>query len=168
MSAMTAAVLPESFREHLLHTANIVLTVPVVAGLYVCRAGGAALWLATAFAAAHTVVILLDVAVEYDARAQLGGVPRDEYVAHIVLCMMQAASLALVLGDHPSAAWSPNAPMLLEPINLDARAWSMIAIVVVALALGILNVALAWRGYQSIRAARKAPSAAAVASIAAG
>jgi hypothetical protein len=27
---------PESFREHLLHTANIVLTLPVVAGLYVC------------------------------------------------------------------------------------------------------------------------------------
>jgi hypothetical protein len=159
---------PESFREHVLHTVNIFLTAPVAAGLYVARTAGLTLWLATGFAAAHIIVAFRDILEEHDSRAQLGGLQRPEYVIHVVVCMIQAASVALVLADRPAAAWSVSAPTLLEPIDLDARAWSMIAFAAVALALGILHVALAWRGYQSIRTAPKAPSTAAVASIAAG
>jgi hypothetical protein len=154
---------PESFREHVLHTADIFLNVPVAAGLYMARTAGPTLWLATGFAVARTIVTLRDVMEEHDSRAQLGGLPRPEYFMHVVVCMMQAASLALVLADRPAAAWSVTALRLLEPIDLDARAWSMIAFAAVAVALGILNVALALRGYQSIRSAHKAPFAAAVA-----
>lgn len=194
MSAMTAAVLlywgygligtcdllyyhlyrfrlyerPESFREHLLHTVNVFLNVPVAAGLYVAKTAGLALWLAAGFAAAHTLVALRDILEEHDSRAQLGGLQRPEYFMHVIVCMMQAASVALVLADRPAAAWSASARPLLESIDLDVRSCSMIAFAALAMALGILHVALAWRGYQSIRAAREAPSAPAVASIAAG
>jgi hypothetical protein len=185
MSAMTAAVLlfwgygaigtcdilyyhfhrfrlyerPECFREHLLHTAMVLLTPPGVVGLYVARTGGLTLWLATGVGVAQVIALLLDVLEEPDSRAQLGGLPRTEYFMHIVVCMMHAASLALVLADRPATAWSLQAPMLLEPIAWDWRAWAMVVLGAVAVPLGILHVALALRGRDSIRALREEPFA---------
>jgi hypothetical protein len=151
----------ESFKEHLLHTANVLLTPFVVAGLYVGRTGGPALWLGAAFAGGQVIVLLSDVLVEHESRAQLGGLPRIEYVMHIVVCMMHAASLALILGDRPAIAWSLNAPVLLEPVRLDGWCWAVIVLGAMAVPLGILHVALALRGYKSMRQLHQAPSAAA-------
>jgi hypothetical protein len=159
---------PESYGEHLLHTANVLLTPLVVAGLYVGRTGGLTLWLATGVAAGQVVVLLWDVLVEHDSRAQLGGLPRPEYFIHIVVVMMHAASLALVLVDRPAIAWGLNAPMLLEPIKWDAWRGAMVTLGALAVPLGILHVALALRGYQSIQARRPGASLAAVGSSATG
>jgi hypothetical protein len=144
---------PESFKEHLLHTAMILLTPLVVAGLYVGRTGGPALWLATVIAGGQVIVLLADVFQEHESRAQLGGVPRLEYLIHIVVCMMHAASLALILNERPAVAWSLNAPMLLERVTLDGWRWAIVILAAVAVPLGVLHVALALRGHRFIRAA---------------
>jgi hypothetical protein len=159
---------PECFKEHLLHTANVLLTPLVVAGLYVGRTGGATLWLGAGVAFGQVIVLISDVLEEHDSRAQLGGLPRPEYLMHIVVCMMHAASLALILGDRPASAWSLNAPMLLEPVRLDGWCWAIIILGALAVPLGLLHVALAFRGYQTIQARREGPSLGAVQSTVAG
>ena len=159
---------PECFREHLLHTAMVILTPLVVAGLYVGRTGGPTLWLATGVAGAQMIALLTDVAGENESRARLGGLPRVEYVIHVVVCMIHAASLALILADRPAFAWSPDAPMLLEPIRLTGWSWAILFVGAAAVPLGIQHVALAVRGYQTIQARRQGPSLAAVQSTAAG
>jgi hypothetical protein len=158
---------PECFKEHVLHTANVLLTPLVVAGLYVGRTGGITLWLSTAVAAGQVLVLLSDVLEENASRARLGGLPRAEYFMHIVVCMMHAASLALVLSDRPAAAWSANAPMLLEPIAWNGWCWAIVILGAIAVPLGILHVALALRGYRSIQA-RQEPLVEAIGSTAAG
>jgi hypothetical protein len=149
---------PECFQEHLLHTANVLVTPMIVAGLYIGVTGGHALWLGTGFAVTQLIVLLWDVVVEPDSRARLGGLPAPEYVIHIVVCMMHAASLALVLASRPSGAWSGSAPMWLEPIRWDARDCAMVALCVIAVPLGILHVVLAVRGSRAIRAGRSEPA----------
>jgi hypothetical protein len=146
---------PESFREHLLHTTNVFLQPLVVAGLYVGRTGGLTLWLAAAVGAAQVVALLADVLEEHASRLRLGGLPRPEYFIHIVVVMMHAASLALILGDRPAAAWSPSAPMLLDPIELDGARWAVISLAAAAVPLGILHVVLAVRGYKTIQIVRR-------------
>jgi hypothetical protein len=158
---------PESFKEHLLHTANVLLTPFVVAGLYVGRTGGSTLWLGAIVAVGQVLVLLSDVLEEHESRAQFGGLPRPEYLMHIVVCMMHAASLALVLGDRPASAWSLDAPMLLEPVRLDGCSWAMIVLGALAVPLGIVHVALAVRGYRSIQASREGRPLTAIQSAAA-
>jgi hypothetical protein len=126
-----------------------------VAGLYVGRTGGPVLWLGAGLACAQLLVLIADVLEEHQSRAQLGGLPRAEYVIHIVVCMMHAASLALVFADRPASAWSSNAPMLIEPIRRDVWFWTAIQLGIVAVPLGISHVRLALRGYRSIRARRE-------------
>jgi hypothetical protein len=159
---------PECFKEHLLHTAMVLLTPPVVAGLYVGRTGGLTLWLASGVAAAQVIALLWDVLIEHESRAQLGGVPRWEYFIHIVVVMLHAASLALILGDRPATAWSLDAPMLLDPIRMDGWCWAIVILGAIAVPLGILHAALAWRGYRSIQARSQGPSVTAVSTAAAG
>jgi hypothetical protein len=148
----------ECFKEHLLHTGMVLVTPLVVAGLYVGRTAGPTLWLGAGIAGAQVIFLLLDVFEEHESRAQLGGLPRPEYVMHIVVCMMHAASLALILGDRPAIAWSLNAPMLLEPVRLDGWCWAIMVLGAMAVPLGILHVVLALRGYQFIQGRRDGPS----------
>src|SRR5579859_7117153 len=107
------------------------------------------------------MVLLSDILVEHESRAQLGGLPRLEYFMHIVVCMMHAASLALILGDRPTIAWSLNAPMVLERVRLDGWGWASVVLGALAVPLGIMHVALALRGYRSIQASREGPPVAA-------
>jgi hypothetical protein len=159
---------PESFKEHLLHTAMVLLTPLVVAGLYVGRTAGPTLWLGAAIALVQMIVLLADVLEEHASRAQLGGLPRPEYFIHIVVCMMHAASLALIFYDRPASAWSLDEPMLLEPVRLDGWCWAIMVLGALAVPLGIVHVVLALRGYQSIQGRRVGPSLIAVQSAAAG
>jgi hypothetical protein len=158
----------ECFREHLLHTVNVLLMPLVVAGLYVCRTGGLVLWLATAAALFQVIILLSDVLEEQASRAPFGGLPRPEYFIHIVVCMMHAASLALILGERPSAAWSLRAPALLEHFAPDGWSWAAMILGAFAVPLGTVHIALAVRGYRSIQARHLELGAAVVGSVAAG
>jgi hypothetical protein len=142
---------PESFREHLLHAAQVFLQPFVVAGLYVGRTGGLTLWVAAAIGGAQVAALLADVLEEHASRARLGGLPRLEYFIHIVVVMLHGASLALILGERPASAWSLNAPMLLEPLKLDWARWAVISLGAGAVPLGIIHVVLAVRGHKTIQ-----------------
>jgi hypothetical protein len=104
----------ESRYEHKLHTAVAFLFVPVVWLLFAGNFGGLALWAAVALVAASFVVELMDVAEENGSRAGLGGLSREEYIAHVLAITTRVAAVALALAAKPVAAWSLSAPLVLE------------------------------------------------------
>jgi hypothetical protein len=96
----------ESRREHFVHTADAVLFAPTVFLLYVCRSGGALLWIAVGLVAIAQLVALADLVSERDSRASLGGLSTTEYVLHVVIMSLRTASIALILAARPEGAWS--------------------------------------------------------------
>ena len=103
-----------SRREHHLQTIHTVLFTIVVGTLYVAPSAGLLLWAGVGAFAASFVVAVLDVLEERGARASLGGLTPREYALHVGLTALNAASIALVLAARPAAAWSLDAPVLLD------------------------------------------------------
>lgn len=134
---------PDSYREHLWHTARAVLFAPTVAIVFAMPSAGPLLWLGVTLALADQLAGVGDALSERDSRASLGGLGRGEYVLHVVLVALHAAALALVLAARPAAAWSPSSPATLG-------AWPDVGMLVAGpiaggLAVAALHVVLAWR-----------------------
>ena len=51
---------------------------------------------------------------ENGSRASLGGLSREEYVAHVLAITTRVAAVALALAAKPAAAWSLAAPLVLS------------------------------------------------------
>lgn len=134
---------PESYREHVWHTARALLFAPVVAILFAMPSAGTLLWLGVVLAVADQVAGVYDAMSERDSRRTLGGLGRGEYVLHVILVAVHAIALTLVLAARPAAAWSLSAPPLLE----DWPAVTMLVAgpIVGGIAVAALHVALAWR-----------------------
>lgn len=134
---------PESYREHLWHTARALLFAPVVAILFAMPSAGALLWLGVALAFTDQVAGVYDAMSERDSRMTLGGLARGEYVLHVVLVAVHAIALTLVVAARPTAAWSLSAPTTLG----DWPAVTMLVAgpIVGGIAVAALHVALAWR-----------------------
>jgi hypothetical protein len=103
----------ETRYEHRLHTAVAFLSVPVVWLLFAGNFGGLALWTGVLFVVVSFVVELMDVLEENDSRASLGGLSREEYVAHVLAITTRVAAVALALAAKPLAAWSVSSPLVL-------------------------------------------------------
>jgi hypothetical protein len=115
---------PEARVEAWIHVARGVVYALQLALVPAFRFGGAAY---AAFVALFIVDILIavaDVVVEPDARRALGGLPRGEYLAHVVLSVLVGIYLCLVWRD--SRGWSalPTA-ITYAPI---AAAWPLRAL----------------------------------------
>ena len=106
---------PESRREHKLHTAQGILFIPVIFFLFYEDFGGWALWAGVLFLALEQVVEIMDVLVENDSRAGLGGLSSAEYAAHVVAITARTVAVALALAAKPLSAWSLTAPLVLGP-----------------------------------------------------
>jgi hypothetical protein len=133
---------PESYREHLWHTARALLFAPVVALLFAMPSAGMLLWLGVALAFADQAAGVYDAMSERDSRMTLGGLGRGEYVLHVILVAVHAIALTLVIAARPAAAWSLSAPSTLGdwPSVSMVLAGPIVGGVVVA----GLHVALAW------------------------
>jgi hypothetical protein len=145
---------PESWWEHVWHTARSVLAVPIVFALFATVSGGALLWAGVAAVAVDQLFESLDVASERDARRGLGGLSRFEYGLHLVLTTLRAAGVTAVLLSRPPEAWALDAPLVVS--SLPEAWWAFIPFQVgvgAALVAG-LHVVLATRHCPLTRCAR--------------
>jgi hypothetical protein len=141
---------PESYREHLWHTARAILFSPIVLLLFAAPTAGAVLWIGIALFAVDQVVELLDVVEERPSRASIGGLSSLEYAVHVVLITLRVAAVALVLASRPAAAWGLDAPGVLgaHPGTITAAVTQLVPGAVLAAGL---HVWLAWR-HRPVRA----------------
>jgi hypothetical protein len=103
---------PESLYEHKLHMAFAFLMVPLAYFLYYQNSGGWALWAAAFFVIAALSTEMLDVFIEGDSRASLGGLSTGEYSIHVAATILKVASFALMFASKPAAAWDLWAPIV--------------------------------------------------------
>ena len=133
---------PESWGEHVWHTARALLFAPVVVILFALPSAGVLLWIGVALAFVDQVAGVCDAMSERDSRQSLGGLGRGEYVLHVLLVAVHAIALTLVLAARPAEAWSLSAPMTLGE-------WPAVELLVAGSILGgiavaALHVVLAW------------------------
>jgi hypothetical protein len=142
---------PDSYREHLWHTARAILFAPAVLLVFAAPTAGLALWIGVAIVALDEIVEMLDVLAERASRASLGGLSSAEYGVHVVLITLRAAAVALALASRPAEAWSLGAS------GVTGRYPDLIATLVQQLVPGAiaaagLHVWLAWRHRPATRA----------------
>ncbi len=99
----------ETRHEHTLHTARAVLFALGLPLLFIYETGGALLWLGAALIAVDFGFGFWDAWVERDARAELGGLGRAEYLVHVGASVVHGAMVALILASRPLGAWSLDA-----------------------------------------------------------
>jgi hypothetical protein len=142
---------PESYREHLWHTARAILFAPAVLLLFAAPTAGLALWAGIALFALDEVVEMLDVLAERASRASLGGLSSAEYAVHVVLVTLRAAAVALALASRPAAAWSLDAAYVIGA-HPQLIATLVHQLVPGAITAAGLHVWLAWRHRPATRA----------------
>jgi hypothetical protein len=122
---------PESRVEHALHTVRALL-VPMTAWLLFV-APRPALWAVIAVIGLDQVAMVLDVWVEPRSRRNLGGLPSNEYLIHIVAVSIHVAALALAfVGRFGAAA---------EPFDARLASWALGGVINTAV-VALLHVAL--------------------------
>jgi hypothetical protein len=114
-----------SRREHWLHTGRAVLFPPAVIILFAQAPGGALLWAGVALLAADFVLMVWDTWEEKASRSVWGGLPRGEYLIHLLATGLHFAALALALGNLPVTAWAlASAPVQYAyPASTRLIAW---------------------------------------------
>lgn len=90
---------PDTWAEHVLHTARAVLTPPILWALY--AAEGPGLTFAAVLVGLDVVATMLDVRAEPDSRRRFGGLPRGEWAVHVVATLLHVAALAIAF----TAGW---------------------------------------------------------------
>jgi hypothetical protein len=135
---------PESYREHLWHTARAILFAPTVILLFAVPTAGVVLWIGVALVALDEIVELLDVVEERPSRASIGGLSSMEYAVHVMLVTLRVAAVALVLASRPADAWRLDAPVVLgaHPETIAVLVKQLVPGAVLAAGL---HVWLAWR-----------------------
>ncbi len=93
---------PQSRTEHLTHTVRACLLGPILWLAFVAPR----LDLLVALVAVDTAVVLADVWLETESRRDLGGIPRSEYVVHVLANTLHTGAMTLAM-----AVWwvSPSA-----------------------------------------------------------
>jgi hypothetical protein len=142
---------PESYREHLWHTARAILFAPAVVLVFAAPTAGIALWAGVALLAIDEVVEVLDVVAERASRASLGGLSSAEYAVHVLLVTLRAAAVVLALAARPAEAWALDAGYSLG-VYPGWIATLVHQLVPGAIAAAALHVWLAWRHRPATRA----------------
>jgi hypothetical protein len=143
---------PETRREHWLHTMRALLFPPVLVGIFAMPTAGLLLAGVLVIAVADLAFGLWDVAIERESRAVLGGRGSVEYVVHVAVTMVHSGALALALAARPQAAWSLDAPWVLDtamPEFSATLAWNLLP---GSLVLGLLHVWLGVRARSRVEA----------------
>lgn len=144
---------PESYTEHLWHTASAVLFVLVVAGIFAVDAGGALLWGGVAALVATHVIEVFDMRAEKESRRSLGGLSRGEFAIHVAAVVTRTVAVAAFLWSRPLAAWSlsftPDASATASGFELlgPGLLWGAVAIAALHLVLALAHCprCVGWR-----------------------
>jgi hypothetical protein len=121
---------PQSRTEHLTHTVRACLLGPILWLAFVAPR----LDLLVMLVAVDTVVVLADVWLETESRRDLGGIPRAEYVVHVVANTLHTGAMTLAM-----AVWwvSPGAQV---PDLLHGIAEALVACTVPVALLHVLLI----------------------------
>lgn len=134
---------PASRYEHLLHTINAVLFVPLTALLFCGQPLGLWRWLVAALFLTSLAVEVADVRCEKASRLDLGGLTTSEYLMHFLMSGLRFGCVLPLLCSGPLAVWR------VDETALHARSlWMIIvgaSIAVPAVFIAVLHVALAVR-----------------------
>lgn len=103
---------PASRYEHLLHTLNAILFVPLVALTFCSQPLGLWRWGGVALLLSSIVIEVLDVRCEEASRRDLGGLSRNEYLMHFLMSGLRAGTVLPILCAAPVAWWAPSATQL--------------------------------------------------------
>ncbi|HSI06356.1 MAG: hypothetical protein ACAI38_01065 [Myxococcota bacterium] len=98
----------DSRREHVIHALRASLAVPAIYGLFVVPVSGVWLWAIAGFIVADFFAMVWDLFEEDHSRRDLGGIPRAEYIIHVVATGFHMAACALALASRPLAAWASD------------------------------------------------------------
>lgn len=104
---------PSAKLEHQLHTARAFVFVPLAITLFVFNSAGAALYLGIFFVILDAVLELVDILIERDARAPIGGISSEETAVHVFASGFKFAAIVLVLVSKDASAYSLASPSLL-------------------------------------------------------
>lgn len=122
---------PQSRMEHVTHTVRACLLGPILWLAFVAPR----LDLLVTLVAIDTAVVLIDVWLETESRRDLGGIPRAEYVVHVVANTLHTAAMTLAL-----AVWwvSPSAQVPAEVHGMaEALAASTVPVAVLHVVLAL-------------------------------
>ncbi|MEZ4750484.1 MAG: hypothetical protein R3B54_07595 [Bdellovibrionota bacterium] len=106
---------PEARLEHWIHTLRAFVFAAFSFLIFVVNAAGKLLWVAVALVALDLVLEAIDILVEKEARAKLGGISSGESLVHILATACKSVALALMAVAKPISAWKLSAPLLLDP-----------------------------------------------------
>ena len=107
---------PPAQFEHKLHTFRGFLFVPIVALFFYWNVAGPLLWLGIGLLLVDFIAEIIDIAVEKEARSELGGISSAEAAIHVTATGFRMAALAMIMVSKPIAAydWAIN-PWALQP-----------------------------------------------------
>ncbi len=97
---------PPARFEHQLHTFRGLLFLPITVIFFVWNSTGSLLWLGLFLLFVDLIAEIIDILVEKEARAKLGGISPFESVIHITATGFRMAALAIVLALKPVEAYA--------------------------------------------------------------
>ncbi|MCB0405295.1 MAG: hypothetical protein KDD51_10960 [Bdellovibrionales bacterium] len=106
---------PEARLEHWIHTLRAFVFAAFSLLIFVMNVGGKLLWVAVGLVALDVILEAIDILVEKEARAKLGGISSGEALVHVMATACKSVALALMAVAKPTIAWKLDAPVLLDP-----------------------------------------------------
>ncbi len=140
---------PQSRTEHLIHTARSFVFVPIALLLFGIDTAGTALWIGMAFVVGDLGLEVLDILVEKNSRALLGGVSPAESLLHVMATGFRMSALALCLAAKPASAWDLGARAVLTPGYPPLQTFLGIAFAATCLVGGAAHLAITGITYRN-------------------
>jgi hypothetical protein len=140
----------ESRLEHLTHTVRALLFPGILYTLMLHPDDIMLFWLGMALVAADMVVLMIDAFMEKDSRAFMGGLPRGEYMLHLMVNGFHFATVAVLLATQLDLSGNELAfkyEMATGP-NAEFLRWLALNLLPGAVGMGVLHV---WVGVKGNR-----------------
>lgn len=100
---------PETRFEHWTHTIRAAAFLALLYLLFLYDFGGSYLLIAVGVVFLDIVVLVIDLIAEKDSRRNLGGLPHNEYIVHVIANTLHYVALALILVSKPLSSWELDA-----------------------------------------------------------
>lgn len=118
---------PETALEHKIHTLRGLVFSLLGVLLFALNASGTLLLLACLLVLADIILEIIDIKVEKNARAKIGGIDSNETVLHVFSSACKFSAAVLVLMQKPASAYALDAPLLLDvPVPAELQYFAVI------------------------------------------
>ncbi len=136
---------PQSRLEHAIHTLRAFLLAPIVYFLFERNNVGLSLLIGVFFVVVDFSVEVVDILVEKNSRANIGGISPEEYIAHVAATSFRLAAIALLLVSKPMEAYSLQSQTLAQEVYPVILTQFSRLFAFTSIAGGILSVAMMQR-----------------------